>query len=422
MPSIGVVIRLFGSLCAVFILSQFYRSAIAVIAPGLRDEADLSAEMLGLLTGAFFIAIAAMQLPVGVMLDRYGPRRTVPALLAFTVVGAVVFAVSTSAPGLILGQMLIGGGCAGVFMGGLVTISRWFPPDRFGTVSSVALAISGLGTLLSATPFAAFAEALGWRGAYLALAAVTAVLAVLVFVMVRDAPPGHPYHERQPESLGDAIRGIRKVLAHPPIYGVLAVAFVGYAANISVRGLWGGPYLADIHGLGAIELGNVLLAMSLATILGVLVLGPLDRKFRTRKRLILPGMSVAVVALGALALTPGAALWQAILWLCLLGAGSAYTMHMFAHGRAFFPDHMVGRVMSTINFANFAGVGLIQVVTGLLVGAFPGEGAASPEEAYRLVFGFLAVLLLIAMALYTRTPDMPPGEGPADRASSELVE
>ena len=419
MPPIGLVIRLFGSLCAVFVLSQFYRSAIAVIAPGLRAEANLSAEMLGLLTGAFFFAIAAMQLPVGVMLDRYGPRRTVPSLLAFTVVGAVVFAISESTTGLILGQMLIGGGCAGVFMGGLVTISRWFPADRFGTASSVALAISGLGTLLSATPFAAFAEALGWRDAYLALAAVTVVLAALVYAVVRDAPPGHPFHERQPETLGDAFRGVRKVLAHPPIYGILAVAFVSYAASISIRGLWGGPYLADIHGLGAISLGNVLLAMSLATILGVLVYGPLDRIFRTRKRLILVGMGLAAVSLGALALIPGPALWQVILLFCLLGAASAYTMHMFAHGRAFFPDHMVGRVMTTINFANFTGVGLIQVATGMLIGAVPGEGAAAPEGAYRLVFGFLGVLLLIAAALYLRTPDAAPGEGLADRPAAD---
>jgi MFS family permease len=419
MPSIGIVIRLFGSLCAVFVLSQFYRSAIAVIAPGLRAEANLSAETLGLLTGAFFFAIAAMQLPVGVMLDRYGPRRTVPSLLAFTVVGSVVFAISESTPGLILGQILIGGGCAGVFMGGLVTISRWFPADRFGTVSAVALAISGLGTLLSATPFAAFTEALGWRGAYLALAAVTAVLAALVFAMVRDAPPGHPYHERQHETLGDAIRGIRTVLAHPPIYGILAVAFVGYAANISVRGLWGGPYLADVHDLGTIDIGNVLLAMSLAAIVGVLVFGPLDRIFRTRKRLILTGMGLAVLALGGLALSPGAALWQVVVWLCLLGAATAFSMHMFAHGRAFFPDHMVGRVMTTINFANFTGVGLIQVATGFLIGAVPGDGAAAPEAAYRMVFGFLGILLLIAMAFYLRTPDAPPGEGLADRDAAD---
>lgn len=410
MPPFGVIIRLFGSLCAVFILSQFYRSAIAVIAPTLRDEAGLSAETLGLITGAFFIAIAAMQLPVGVMLDRYGPRRTVPALLVFTVFGAVIFALSDSAVGMIVGQALIGGGCAGVFMGGLVTISRWFPPERFGVASSVALGISGLGSLLSATPFAAFAEALGWRGAYGVLAGVTAVLALLVLVMVRDAPPGHPYHDRERESFADAFRAVRRVLVHPPIRGLLAVAFISYAAIIAIRGLWGGPYLADVHGLRSIGLGNALLAMSLATMIGIFAYGPLDRIFRTRKRLIVCGLAVGALALGSLALVPGATLWHAVAALCVLGGAVAYTIHVFAHGRAFFPDHMVGRVMTTINFANFVGVGLIQVVSGLLIGAFPTEDGSAPEEAYRLVFGFIAVLMLIALALYLRTPDKPPEE------------
>jgi len=408
LPSLGTAVRLVGSLCAVFILSQFYRSAIAVIAPALRREMDLSAEALGLLTGAFFISVAVMQIPIGVLLDRFGPRRTVPSMLSLTVVGAVLFAVSHGAAGLVVGQILIGAGCAGVFMGGLVTFSRWFPPDRFATVSSLTLAAGGLGTLLSATPFAAFAQALGWRGAYLGMAAITVALGALMFALVRDAPPDHPYHRRTPETLRDAARGVGQVLKHPPIYGLLAIAFVGYATSISIRGLWGGPYLADIHGLGAIELGNVLLAMSLATIAGTTVYGPLDRVFNTRKRLVMAGSAIAILCLGILALTPGAALWQVTMLFCGVASGVAFFVHVLAHGRAFFPDHLVGRVMTTINFANFAGVGLIQLATGLLVGAFPAEDGRAPEAAYRLVFAFLAAVTLAAVLVYSRTRDAPP--------------
>jgi len=414
MPPFGTVLRLLGSLCAVFILSQFYRTAVAVIAPELRRDPGLTAEQLGILTGTFFVAIAAMQIPVGVLLDRFGPRRVVPSLLVLAVVGAWVFASVESLVWLIVGQALIGAGCAGIFMGGLVTIARWFPPERFATISAVALGISGLGMLLSGTPFAAFADAIGWRDAYLVLGGITAVLGAVVWLAVRDAPEGHSFHRREPEPIGSVVRGVGQVLADRRIWGILAVSFVGYATMISIRGLWGGPYLADVYGLGAVATGDVLLIMSAAGIVGIFAYGPMDRVFRTRKGVVLTGglltMSVAVV----LAAVPGNPLWLTTVLFSALAGFNAYFVHLLAHGRAFFPEHLVGRVMTTINFANFCGVGAIQVASGYIVGGFAAPDGTAPEAAYRWVFAFLAAMLALALTAYLTSPDVRPGRDAAE--------
>ncbi len=403
MPPLGVAVRLAASLSAVFVLSQFYRTAVAVIAPDLAREFALSAERLGLVTGAFFFAIALMQLPIGVALDRYGPRRTVPLLLMLAVLGALIFAAAPSGGVLILGQTLIGAGCAGVFMGGLVTFSRWFPAERFASISAVAIATGGVGGMLSGTPFALVAETFGWRGAYVGLAAVTAALALLVFLVVRDAPQGHPYHERRPETLAQAFAGIREVLRHAGLPAILSVGFVSFSILFSLRALWAGPYLADVHGLGAVARGNVLLAMGGAMIAGTLIYGALERLVVSRKRVVLAGAGVNVVLFATLALLPRPGLWTVAVLFCAVALAGAYYIHLLAHTRSIFPDRLMGRALTTLNFAAFAGVSALQLLPGLVVGAFPAEGGAAPEAAYRAVFAVLGLVVLVGVVPYART-------------------
>lgn len=394
----GAIIRLVGSLAAVFILSQFYRTAVAVIAPDLVRDPGLSAQELGALTGAFFFAMAVMQLPVGVLLDRFGPRRTVPSQLVLAVVGALVISAADSATTLIVGQVLIGLGCAGVFMGGLVAISRWFRPARFATVAALLTGTSGLGNLLSATPFAALTEEIGWRATYAWLAGLTALLALILYAFLRDAPPGHPYHTRTPERLAGTLAGLRQVLRHPEMPGILTIAFVSFSTIFAIRALWAGPYLADVHGLGALERGNVLLVMGLAMIVGVAVYGPLDRVFK-RRHIIFMGAGTSTVILSVLALAPNPALWQVTALFAGLSLFSAYYIHVLSHTRSLFEDRLIGRAITATNFAAFTGVGVMQVVPGFIVGGFEGGDSAI---AYRWVFALLAAAVVIALAIYVR--------------------
>ena len=408
--SLSAAIRILATLCAAYIVSQFFRSSTAVIAPDLVRDIGFSPESLGLLTGAFFLAFGLTQIPLGILLDRFGARRTMAVMLLFAVAGSLLFACAESPVMLTVGRALIGIGCAAVFMGSVVICARWFAPDRLATTASIVLAVGGAGNLLSATPLAYATEHVGWRSAFIGMAAITALIALAVFLLVRDAPPDHPFHRRKRETLGAVLRGLGEVLRNKRLPYLAAMAFVSYPAMATILTLWAGPYLADIHGLDGVGRGNVLLATGVAMILGTLLYGPLDRLLDTRKGIAMAGASSTAVVLMALALIAAPPLWLAVILLTLLGFFGTYSIMIMAHGRASFPEHLVGRAVTMVNFVNFTGVAVMQVLTGFIVGALTRAGDAPPEIAYRAVFGFLAVTVIIALFFYRRIGDAKPSE------------
>ena len=200
------------------------------------------------------------------------------------------------------------------------------------------------------------------------------------------------------------------MLANPRLPYILAMSFVAYPAVATVLGLWAGPYLNDVHGLDAVDRGNVLLVAAGATVVGTLCYGPLDRVFDTRKRIVVCGALATIAVLAALALAPSPALWQAAALLVALGGFGVFAVMIIAHGRAIFPERLVGRGITVVNFANFSGVAVMQMAAGLIVGAFPTVDGAAPEAAYRLVFGFLAATMVLALMFYARAADAKPSE------------
>ena len=151
--------RIFAVLSAAYLSSQFFRVSNAVIAPELMRELDLSPAVLGAMTGAFFLTFACAQIPGGILLDRWGPRRTMAAVMSVAVAGSLLFAVANSAVALTVARALMGVGCAVGLMGALVILGRWFPPHRFAPLSALLFAIGGSGTLLATTPLAAVTAA-----------------------------------------------------------------------------------------------------------------------------------------------------------------------------------------------------------------------------------------------------------------------
>jgi MFS family permease len=404
------------ALCIGYVASQFYRTANAVIAPDLMRELSISPESMGAVTGAFFLAFAAMQIPAGVLLDRFGPRRVMSGLLLLAVAGSLVFALADGAPGLGFGRALMGAGCAAGLMGSMVVFSRWFPQKWFATLAAVIFAIGGIGNLASTTPLALVSESIGWRGAFIGMAALTAGMAAVLFLVLRDAPPGHAVSSRKPESPREILAGLGEVLRDRRIWRISAMQAVAYPVLMTIAALWAGPYLDDVHGLDAITRGNVLLALNLALIVGVLAYGPLEQFFDSRKWVVAGGAVATVVLLGILAAVPDWPLWQAVALLVLFMVLGGYPMILHAHARAILPDHLVGRGLTVQNMAAFVSVFVMQWVSGIIVGAF--ETAGDPALPYRLVFAFLGLSVLVALLVYLTIDDVKPGAAARAEADS----
>jgi MFS family permease len=397
--------RIYLVLCSAYVASQFYRVANAAIAPELMSELDLSAEAMGTITGLFFLAFAAAQIPTGVLLDRFGPRRTMTALFSIAVIGAVVFAAATDALVLAAGRLLLGLGCAAGLMGAMVVIARWFPEDRFASLSAILFVVGGGGTLLATTPLSWAVELIGWRGAFLAMAVLTGIFAVFLFAVVRDTRPGAVAADAEKETLGSVISGLRSVLANRQLWFVSAIQFVSYATVLTVVGLWAGPYLADIHDLDGVARGNILLALNVAVLLGVSLYGRLDRHVSSRKWLIVSGALASAVLSIVLALLKEPGFWTATVLLFLFATIGSYVMLIHAFARSVLPDHLIGRGLTFQNFAVFLGVAVIQAASGVIIGYFEIDGSANPEVAYRWVFAFLALLLVVAAAVFANAKD-----------------
>ena len=229
------------SLVGLSMMSQFYRAMMAVIAPDLVAELGLSGKGLSLISASYFVSIAAMQLPAGILVDRFGSRWTLSATLFVAVLGTVVFFLAGSVPGLALGMLLIGLGCSAIFIGSVSVFARWLPPERFAFVFAAWTALSNVGYLVSTVPLAIAVQGLGWRGAVLASGVLFGGLACVAMLSVRDAPPGHAFWSRVPEGSAEMLGGLRKVLSTPAIWHVLALQFIGYSVVATVRGLWAGP-------------------------------------------------------------------------------------------------------------------------------------------------------------------------------------
>jgi len=407
-----------ATLAIAYVASHFFRASNVTIGLDLMRDLDIGPQALGGLTGAFFFGFAAMQIPCGFLFDRFGPRNTVVGMLVLATLGGTIFTMAPNWPMLLAGRVLMGAGFGVMLIGSMVVISRWFPPDRFSTLSAMVLSIGLVGNLAATTPLAWASEATGWRVVFAAAVAFTALATIAVWLIVRDAPPGHPFLTRTPESPRQMLRGLAEVLSERRLRPILALNFCNYACTFTVQGLWGGPYLREVHGLSPVAAGNVLLAAVVAYQAGMLVFGPLDRRLDTRKWIAVGGSVMIIAILALLALVQRPPVWMAVGAICCIGFLSSSSTMVMTHGRGIFPDRLIGRGIATINTAVMLGVACMQSLSGIIIGAFdPLPDGARTETAYRALFGVLTVTLSVAVAIYSRSKDVKPSDEMRARAS-----
>ena len=332
-------------------------------------------------------------------------------MLILATAGGVIFTLATSWPMLLTGRVLLGAGFGAMLIGSMVVISRWFPPDRFSTLVAMVLSIGLVGNLLATTPLAWASEAIGWRGVFGFAVAFTGLAAVAVWLVVRDAPSGHPFLDRTAEPPRVMLQGLLEVLRNPRLRPILALNFCSYACTFTVQGLWGGPFLREVHGMSAFAAGNVLLGAVIAYQFGMLAFGPLDRLLDTRKWIAVGGNLVTVSMLAMLALAPQPPAWVPVAAILVMGFVSAASTMVLTHGRGIIPDRLIGRGMATLNTAVMLGVACMQSLSGVILGAFePLPGGGRSEAAYHALFGVLTVVLLTAVAIYSRAQDVRPSD------------
>lgn len=383
-----------------YLLSQFFRSFLAILAPEMARELALTASDLGQISAAWFVTFALAQFPIGWLLDRVGARWTISITMSLAVVGALWLAAARSAFDGIMAMGLIGLGCAPIYIGGIVLIGRTLPREKFATFSSALVGVGTLGNLSSATPLAYGMATFGWRGTMVGIAALTAAAAIVAALVLRD-PPREAVAARHDDGL---IAGLVTCLKMRDLWALFPLTLVSYSVLVVVRGLWVGPYLADVHGLDPVGRGQAVTVMVVAMIVGAFAYGPLDRIFGTRKWVVVVGTAISIAALMALWAWPAADLWFVVAMLAVLGGFNMTYGVLMAHGRAFLPDHLLGRGATLLNFLFIGGAGLIQPISGWMVNGLRASGMDGPQ-VYGSLFGIYGLMLALALAVYLTSRD-----------------
>ncbi len=378
---------------AAYFMSYFFRSANAVIAPDLAREMGLSAANLGLMTSLFFAAFAAVQLPIGIGLDRWGPRWVTPAFLAIGVVGSLIFAVAPSFTVLAIGRALIGVGMAGVLMGAMKSFSQWFPAERFATTSGLLVGIGSLGALIAATPLAWINSLLGWRSVFVMGAGLTALVALAIVLWARNTPPGVPWPG------GAAQQGsLRTVFRDARFWRIAPLVFFLSGILQGFQGLWAGPYLFDVYHLSKIEAGNILLLLSIGATIGYTTSGWLADRFGIT-RVILGVSLLFILSQYGLALHPALPLVNGLY--VLFGLTGGFNVMLTAQTRQIFPLHITGKAVTAANLFAIGGVFVLQWLMGVIVNLFPADaGGHYPPQAHSAALLFTATGTLLAFLWY----------------------
>ncbi len=390
-------LRIFLPFALGYFLSYLYRTVNAVIAPDLVRDVGVDPASLGLLTSAYFLAFATAQLPLGILLDRYGPRRVEAALLLFAAVGALVFARSESLAGLMIGRALIGLGVSACLMAAFKAFTLWFPPERLPLANGVQMISGGVGALAATTPVELALKLTDWRGVFLAVAVLTVIAAALVYLVVPEKAGS-----RSEETLAEQFAGIRTVFASPVFWRIVPWAVAAQAAYLSILGLWSGPWLRDVAGYPRMAVANTLMGLSLAMIVGYFAFGALAE--RLARRGIRPmavaacGMVAFMVVQLLLALQP--VTLTVPLWL-LFGFSGTTCILPYAVLSQELPRHLAGRANTGMNLLVFVAAFAAQWAIGAIIGLWPQNPVGGYHvDGYRAAFGLILGLQLVTALWY----------------------
>jgi predicted MFS family arabinose efflux permease len=396
---------LVGVLAAATAISQFFRNSVGVIATTLAAELHLTADQLGTLTSSFFLVFAICQIPVGIVIDRYGPRAAMLGSALFVVAGSATFAMAGSNSGLILGRLLLGIGCSTLLMAPLVIYSRVFPPQTFATLAGIQISLSSIGTLVATAPLAIVTAQFGWRSAFLATTGLAIILTLAVAVVTRG-PSAGPRSDGASETLRATLDGVRRAIRVKGVWQLFLIQFATYSTFGLFIGLWGGPYLAHIHGADLTMQGNLLFVMAVCQIIGTLFWGLADRLVGAYRPVTLAAGFLSVAAMGVLILAGHRLdLFGIGLVVAVLGFVCAFTPVILAHGKSLFPPDITGRGMALLNMGTMSGSFITQWATGLAVKAVAGDALVYPLQAFQLAFTLQTALLIAALCAYASAPD-----------------
>jgi predicted MFS family arabinose efflux permease len=387
-----------------YLLSYLLRAVNAVVAPDLVNEFHLSAAELGLLTAAYLAAFCLFQLPLGVLLDRYGPRLVQTIMLSIAAAGCALFAAAPGFAALFLARAVIGFGFAGGLMASFKASSMWVPPDRRSLANAMIMSFGGLGIVTATAPTEFIVDLVGWRATFVIFAAAILAGAAQILFVVPDRP-----NLGSSTSFATQLHELLAILKLPLFWRIAPLLALTAGSQIAIQTLWAGPWFRDVMGLPRDEVARHLLWVAVSFMVGILSVGIIADRLGKR------GISPIAVMLGA-HLVYFTAQFVIVMrlphyvvpaWLFSAATGQVAIL-AYPWLAEHVGNELAGRSNATINFSMFAAAFAVQYLIGVIIGFFPPPASGYHPQSYSWAFGTFLALQLLAFAWYFLAPYLSP--------------
>ena len=378
-----------------FFLSNYYRSMNAVLSPRLISDLGLTATSFGLLTSVYFFATALFQLPLGLLMDRYGPRAVQATMMMLASAGVAIFAVGQQLPLLIFGRAVMGIGAAGALMTSFQAVTLWFPASRWPLINGLVLGAGGLGALTATLPTELILHVTDWRHLMLGVAVASLAAGALIATVVPDRKAG-----RDSGSLREQLQGVARIYSDRLFLRIAPLYATTVGGNLAFQGLWAGPWLKDVAHLSSSQIARGLLVVAVLQTISYVVVGWLAGVLGKRgigiPRIIGIGTLLFIASQGGLLMPSGTARWPVLVGMGVFANVNLLSYPLLARN---FPAGLVGRVNTAINLFVFLGAFVLQYAVGALIGLFePVSPGVYPAYAYQVAF---AVMVAVQAASWT---------------------
>lgn len=406
-PSLHLAFTMWGLGAALYLIGFYQRVAPAVITRELMSEFTLGAAALGNLAAFYYYSYVAMQIPAGLLADRWGPRRALTAGAAVAAAGTLLFALAPGYAAASLGRLLIGGSVGVAFVAMLKLAGHWFAPTRFAMLSGLALACGVLGAVSAGVPLRLLVDAFGWRNVMSVAAALTGLLAVVIWTAVRDDPSERGYASYAPTAPihhAPILQSIRQTLASRNVWLVFLISGAVSGPTLTFGGLWGVPFLSTHYGLSTSQASMITSLLLVCWAVAGPFVGALSDRLRRRKPLYALGAVLATAGWCAALLLPGVPLPVLIVLLGFTGCASAAVMVGFAIAKESAPAALAGTAGGIANMGNMLGSMIMQPAVGWMLdrhwaGAFANGVRVYDFGAYRAGFALMIAWLAAALVL-----------------------
>jgi len=396
MGSVPIFLRVALPFLAGYFVSYLYRMVNAVLGPTLAAEFGLTAGGLGLLSSVYFLAFAVFQLPLGLLLDRFGPRNVNATLLLVAALGGLWFATAGSAGSAIAARALIGLGVSACLMASFTAFVLWYPPERLSIMNGVAFSVGCLGAIVATVPVELLLRVWPWRQVFLLIVGGTVAVSLALWLVVPERPA-----ERSgpPESLREQARGLAALFRDPAFVRIAVCLGASQCAAVALQTLWVATWLRDVDGYTPAQVARGLLAISVAMIVGYIGFGRAADRFARHGRSPLPLLvgGVATSSLCLLALMLGARGMPAMAFWCVFVAGGTSVVLGYSILSRRLPKAMAGRANTAINQLGFIGMFTGQWLFGVVLDLWPQTPAGYAPQAYPWAIGLVWAIQLAGL-------------------------